>query len=227
MTELERALHALARDVDWPTTPELSLQLEPRPSRRSRRRALVLVLALLLLALAVSFAVPSARTAILRFLHLRGATVELVGTLPQADERALGADLGTAVSLARSEQELGFRMLLPPDAGSPPVHVLGSTGSVLLQAPGPVLLTELRPVGITGPELFKKVAGSGTDVQWVQVNGAYGIWLSGSPHVFFAPSAPPRLAGNVLLWERGDLTLRLEGKSLTKEAALRLARSIR
>jgi hypothetical protein len=35
-----------------------------------------------------------------------------------------------------------------------------------------------------------------------------------------------RLAGNVLVWTRGDLTLRLEG-NLTRQRALELARSIR
>ena len=88
--ELERSLEALAYDVQWPPTPELRLELEPRRGRLlDRRRALVLALAVLLLALAVALAVPSARTAILRFFHLRGATVELVGA-PTLDPIGLG-----------------------------------------------------------------------------------------------------------------------------------------
>ena len=89
--ELERDLEALAAEVAWPPTPELRLQLDPRRRRRfvEGRRALVLVVAVLLLALAVAFAVPSARTAILRFFHLRGATVELVGA-PPLDPIGLG-----------------------------------------------------------------------------------------------------------------------------------------
>ena len=35
--------------------------------------------------------------------------------------------------------------------------------------------------------------------------------------------APPRLAGNVLLWEDGGTTYRIEGNHLTKERALELA----
>jgi hypothetical protein len=35
-----------------------------------------------------------------------------------------------------------------------------------------------------------------------------------------------RLAGNVLLWERGELTLRIES-GLTKEGAVRVAASVR
>ena len=50
--ELERSLQALAADVEWPPTPELRLELEPRRRRvLDRRRALVLALALLVLAI--------------------------------------------------------------------------------------------------------------------------------------------------------------------------------
>jgi hypothetical protein len=224
--ELERSLQALAAEVEWPPTPELRLQLEagPRPARR--RRALVLVVVLLLLAVAVAFTVPSARTAILRFFHLRGATVELVDTLPAAQERALGAGLGPAVGAAQAERDLGFRFLLPPGVGRPPIHELAQTGSVLLAGPEPLLLTELRPQAGLGGVLFKKIAGSQSGVEWVTVNGESGLWISGGEHVFFGPGAPARLAGNTLLWQRGDLTLRLEGKHLTRAAALRLATSI-
>jgi hypothetical protein len=44
--------------------------------------------------------------------------------------------------------------------------------------------------------------------------------------VIFWQEAPPRLAGNVLVWERDGLTYRLEGATLTKERALELARQI-
>jgi hypothetical protein len=97
---------------------------------------------------------------------------------------------------------------------------------VLLAGPEPLLLTELRPPGGIGGVMLKKVAGSQSGVEWVTVNGESGLWISGGEHVLFGPGAPPRLAGNTLLWQRGELTLRLEGKHLTKPAALRLAASI-
>ena len=53
----------------------------------------------------------------------------------------------------------------------------------------------------------------------------------GAPHVVMFQTRSgrvqeftTRLAGNVLVWTRGDLTLRLEGE-LTKERALQLARA--
>jgi hypothetical protein len=186
----------------------------------------VLVLATLLVALAAALAVPSARTAILRFFHLRGATVELVDTLPAADERPLGAGLGPIVGAAEAERDLGFRFLFPPGGEHAPIHVRGGIGSVLLMRGEPVLLTELEPAGGTGPELLKKIAGAGSHVEPVTVDGQQGLWISGAPHIFFTPTAPPRVAGNTLLWQHGGLTLRLEGKHLTKAEALEIARSI-
>ena len=63
--------------------------------------------------------------------------------------------------------------------------------------------------------------------------GAPGIFLSGGPHVVFYRDASGeirnetlRLAGNTLLWERGELLLRLES-ALPLEEALRVARSVR
>ena|SRR5438067_4898859 len=227
MTELEQRLAALGRGIGWPQTPDLAARvaprLEPRRRRRIPRRALVLALAALVLALAVAFAVPSARSAILRFLGLRGVAIERVDRLPPAEERPLSADLGHAVAPAEVEHEVGFEPLLPPVAHRPTFYVSGGFVSVLLATPKPVLLTEFSAGA--GPGLLKKLAAGGTFVEPVTVDGGFGFWIRGNAHVLIAPQAPPRLAGNVLLWEHGPLTLRLEGR-LTKEQALRLARSI-
>ena len=47
--------------------------------------------------------------------------------------------------------------------------------------------------------------------------------MSGDAHLVAPPN---RLAGNTLLWVRGDTTYRLE-TALGRDAALRLARSVR
>jgi hypothetical protein len=234
MTELEQRLTALGRAVDWPQTPELALRVVPRLGPRGRgrravpRRGLVLALALLVLAIAVAFAVPSARTAILRFFGLRGVSIERVDRLPPAEERPLGANLGRVVAADEVEREVGFHPLLPPVAHQPTFYVSGGFVSVLLATPKPVLLTEFEP-GPGGPSagaLLKKLAGGGTFVTGVTVNGGFGLWIRGKPHVFISPQAPPRLAGNVLLWEHGALTFRLEGR-LTLAEALKIAQSIK
>src|SRR4051794_77916 len=118
MPDLETRLRALAADVAWPETPGLAEALVlDRPRRRASRRALVIALAVVAVALAAAFAVPDARTSILRFFHLRGVTVERVDRLPEA--RPLGdLHLGAPVSLAEARLRLGQPILLP--GGDPP-----------------------------------------------------------------------------------------------------------
>ena len=67
----------------------------------------------------------------------------------------------------------------------------------------------------------------------LMVNGASGYWISGGVHeiIYLDPNGVPisntlRLAGNVLLWQRGDVTLRIES-SLSLEQALAVARTVR
>mgnify|MGYP003693542251 CR=1 FL=1 len=57
--------------------------------------------------------------------------------------------------------------------------------------------------------------------------GRLGRLALGKAHVFFFPREPARLAGNTLVWTRGSYTYRLEGPNLSRDAALKLARSLR
>ena len=84
----------------------------------------------------------------------------------------------------------------------------------------PVLLSE---IGVSDPGILKKVIGGSTSVAELTVEGGPGFFLSGSEHVCMFPGAPPRLAGNVLLWQAHGLTLRLEGRGLTRARAVELA----
>lgn len=218
MTELDQALHALAAELDWPVTPEFALRLGPAP-RRSRRPLLVAI-AVVLLAVAVALAVPTARSSILRFFHLGSVTIERVGTLAGAEEQPLAAGLGPRVTAAEAEGVLGapFR----PEAHGQ-LYVRDGIVSTLLAAPAPTLLSEFGSAAI----MKKFVAGS-TRIESVEIApGVEGIWLAGEAHaVFFFPQASPRLAGNVLVWASGDVTFRLEGRTLTKRSAVELARQI-
>jgi hypothetical protein len=226
MNQLERSLAALATEIEWPETPPLELRLEPSlHRRRDLRRPLALAFALLLAALGIAFAVPPARSAILRFLHLGGVTIERTQQLPSAEERALRASLGTPVAAERVRAELGFRPLLPPQPQRLRLYARDGTVSVLLEQPTVTLLTEFRS-DIEPGVLVKKLAGDATRIEVVRVGGAEGFWLSGARHVVVEPGLPPRYAGNTLLWQRGNVTLRLEGR-LTEADALRIARTIR
>ena len=92
------------------------------------------------------------------------------------------------------------------------------------------LLTQFK--ASLGDAFFKKVE-AGTEVEQVMVDGQPGLYLSGAPHVFgyldengIFQQETVRLVGNVLLWERPPVTLRLEG-DIPRDVALQIARSVR
>jgi hypothetical protein len=219
--ELERELRAL--ELAWPETPELRLELGVR--RRRSLRPLLVAVALLLVALAAAFAVPQSRGAILRFLHLGGVTIELVDRLPATQERPLGAGLGRVVTQVQAKRALGHPLLLPPVEPLPPLHLAQNIVSlVFLDRSGPVLLSEL---GASDVGILKKAIGGSTSIDSFELEGGPAFFISGSEHVLLFPGAPPRLAGNVLLWQAHGLTLRLEGRGLTRARAVELAGLLR
>ena len=220
--DLEHELRALAGELAWPPTPPLRSALAPRG--RDLRRPLIVAVALAVAAVAAAFAVPQSRAAILGFLHLGGATIQFVGTLPPAEEGPLSSNLGPTVSDPDARTLLDGHLLLPRLAPQPPLHAQGQIVSLLfLNRRHDVLLSEAN----TGSAVFlKKLASSATNATAVQVGKDPGVWLSGAPHVVFFPGAPARLAGNVLIWQHGPLTLRLEGHNLTEADAIDVARSL-
>jgi hypothetical protein len=230
MTELERALVQLGRELDLAQEPDLRSRVRERIERRQPRyrRALVPALALLLVALGIAMAVPDARSAILRFFHIGAATIERVETLPPARERPLTAGLGPALSLREAEARSGVSLVLN---GPKPQRFYAQTGLIatLLQYRGKaVLLAELQG-DQTG--IVKKLAGPGTRVEPAPI-GSFGLWLEGGRHVLIWQPTPgevrqiePRLAGNVLIWAEGDRTFRLEG-GLNMGRMLELGRQI-
>ncbi|MGZ4411194.1 MAG: hypothetical protein ACXVY8_03585 [Gaiellaceae bacterium] len=221
MAELERELRGLAAELAWPPTPNLALPLEQR-RRRPRLRPVWLAVAAALVALAVALSVPGARSAILRIFHLGGVTVERVDTLPPAKEQPL-TQLGPVVHAAAAQAALGGPVRLPKLKGPPPqLQLRDGVVSVVLKTPQPLLLSEFRE----GAFLLKKIAATSTHIVYVKVGNGPGLWIAGARHLLVLPSAPPRLAGNVLVWQVGPITYRLEGKELSRHTALRLAAEI-
>src|SRR5438128_11848907 len=85
MTELERALVALGRELDVPTAPNFAPAIRARLAKRERgRRGLVVAFAAAAAAIAAAMAVPQARTAIRRVFHIGSVTIERVEALPPA-----------------------------------------------------------------------------------------------------------------------------------------------
>jgi hypothetical protein len=216
------------------------------------RRLAVVGLAAVLLAAAVLVASPGTREAVARRLGLRGVGIELGGPPPPSvttrpGER-LDLGLGQRVTLEEARRRVGFPVLVPGAAGfrqpaavyvNEAVPVGGRVDLVYRARPGlpaspftdvGLLVTEFR--GQPTPDFIKKVARAGL-VEEVTVDGQPGYWFSGEPHFFTYLDATgqvrdeqTRLAGNTLIWQRGDLTLRIEGE-ITRQEALALARSMR
>ena len=223
MTELEQQLLLLAAEIEWPPTPELALPALPEHRRRPLWRPLLVAAAVLLVAACVAALVPGARSAILHWFRIGGASVERVQTLSPAERRSLGAAVGRPVGAAEAERALGAPVRLPHNARQ--LYLQGGVVSALLETgTGPVLLSELRSQDL--PLLVKKLASGSTSVEFVTVAGDTGAWITGGPHVVIFPAAPPRLAGNTLLWVDAGVTYRLEGARLDRQEALTLARSL-
>jgi hypothetical protein len=216
------------------------------------RRLAVAGLAAALLAAAVLVASPGTREAVARRLGLRGVGVELGGPPPptvttRPGER-LDLGLGERVTLEEARRRVDFPVLVPGAPGfRQPAAVFvnqavppgGRVDMVYRARPGlpaspftdvGLLVTEFR--GQPSPLFLKKVAVAGM-VEEVTVGGQPGYWFSGEPHFFTYEDAGgnvreerTRLAGNTLIWQRGDLTLRLEGE-ISRQQALAIAESMR
>jgi hypothetical protein len=230
MTELELELRALGAEVAVPATPDLAAGVARRIRRRRTNRRLLVAFALAAAAVVIAFAVPPARSAILRFFHLQGVTVERVDTLPAGHARGIGRALGATMPLEAAERRLGFRFRLPPGERPAAARVVDSLGTVLLEHDGStLLLSEFRG---DVSDLLKKVVGSATAVSEADVDGAPGIWLEGATHFLYlgrngvVDDLPIAVHGNVLLWQRDGLIYRLQGQ-VDERDAIRIAESVR
>jgi hypothetical protein len=243
MPELELALRDLGGGLEWPAEPQLDqgvlrrIREAPAGRRGLPRRALVIALAVFVVATGAVFAVPQTRAAILEFFHLRGVTIQRVEELPTVSvQTGLGTFLGDQVTLAEARQQAHFDVVVPRELGDPD-EVYFQTGppaggmvSFIYGASDDPRVLFTQFAGSVDEVIFKKVAAD-TKVQAVTVDGQPGYWLEGAH--FFAyldrdrnmQSEQVRLAGNVLLWERGTRTLRLEA-DISKEEALRIAASV-
>jgi hypothetical protein len=253
MTELERSLRLLGDAVAFPEAPDVSEavqrrleSLRPEP-RRPRRRTLVLAFALVALAVGAAMAVPPARTAILEFFGLRGATVQRVESLPPSPDPAppellLGnplpvgegrpwvkypdvlvpSALGEPDAAYAAEEDYGLRLTLVygPDDGVPRSQYTGVG----------ILVTEFT--GAIDTRYLDKMVEPGTNVEQLTVDGNRALWLEGGPHfvVFRTESGDigedvGRLAGNTLLVEHDNVLVRIEGQ-IDRARAIEIAESL-
>lgn len=221
-------------------------QSRPRLSLPSRRRTiLILVAATVLLA--------AAAVAAGLVVRIGAVTVTVVpGPLSSAPGDVLSPEvLGRpSTSVSEAGSLAGFDVVLPTRLGDPagvwtgvtPPDTLGSTPVtrvVLAWSPTPalptvrglpwgaVLMEFPGEANLAAKTIFEDASGG---LRAVTVGGEGGLWVTGD-HVITLASADGgspmelQVTGNVLLWQRGDLTLRLE-TALGLPAALEVAASV-
>jgi hypothetical protein len=239
MSELERALQLVGRELEVPETPDLvdavRLQLEPRRRRTVERRRWLLAVAVAALALlGATLAIPDARSALFRILNIGGERIELVEELPDVEPLDdLELTLGERVTLAEARERSGFDLRELEDA--PDRVYLGERGTVWFLYGSPenvrLLVAQTPRFTVDEPALLKKIARE-AQVDEVSVNGARGVFVSGPHYLFLVDEngipidASARLAEDVLIWDEGGVAYRVEG-DFEADEALRLARGLR
>ena len=236
MSGLEIRLTELRDDVAFPPTPELAVPVPVAARRPRATRRLVLALAVVVAASAAVLAVsPGARSALRDLFGIGGVSVERADRLPVPGAPA-GYLPGRRVSLETARTRVAFVLRLPR-SGPVPREVLldetvaGGAVSFVWCCEPTLQLTQLH--GTDTVRFAGKVVGPGGHVEPFALDGEPAVWITGAPHVvrFIDETgtfheARSRIAGDVLLWQDGDVTLRLEGAA-TRAEAVAIARDIR
>lgn len=202
------------------------LPAEPDAARRVPRRTLVIAIAALVLA-------GGAVAATLEL--VAGIRIRQVERLPAA--ALTSPPFGREASQEAARRSVPFTLLLPGAVGSPgrfyldrdadgaPVvtAVYGEGGSARL------VLTQWSARSL----LFDKLVTFPGQTSYVDVGGAPGVWIRGPEHAAFylgrrggEERIGGYLAGNVLMWQRGRVSYRLEA-AVSQAEALALAASLR
>ncbi|HEX2086710.1 MAG TPA: hypothetical protein VHF89_13605 [Solirubrobacteraceae bacterium] len=200
------------------------------PATRPRPRRIAIALALALM-------IPAGAAFgddLLEWLGVKGAEVRRVEKLPPAEPPAL-ADLGERTTLAEAERRAGFDVAVPADLGPPPevrFDDVNRSVTLVYDPRGEPLIVAQAPGALIRDVIRKLVATS--SVREVRVGRGAGLYISGVPHAVllrrpgggFAEDRA-RLAGDTLLFNRGELVVRIESERLPLARALAIARSLR
>ena len=240
MNGLEQELHALAPLVEWPDEPDLAPAVAARlavsPPRRRPSLRVGVALAVILLALAVALAVPPARTAILDWIGLGSARIELVEELPPLPLTAPVELLGRPTTLADARRHAGFPIASPPRNELAPdeIRVVDGRRVSYLWRDGDrirLLVTQV-PGLLQRGEILRKLISPAVRIERFTIDGDGAVFLTGGPHAVYllGPNGSFEedqgwLAGETLLVDRGGSTLRIEG-TLDRKRAVGLARSM-
>ncbi len=255
MNELERELfekklNSLATGFDYPRTPQITAavmkRIEPAPRRRSMTRPLAWAVAVVFILFSTLMLIPPARAAIIEFIQ-----IGIVRILPRSTETSpvptpatpgvtpthisllpLLNRLSGQTTLELAQQQASFPILLPDGYGEPDyVFAQEAEGTMIVlvwmdpQHPDQVLLSLHHiPSGSWAIQKVEPVI-----IERTEVNGNPAIWATG-PYAMKAYNGNIEfirlIEGQVLIWNEGDVTYRLETAASLDES-LQIADSLR
>jgi hypothetical protein len=236
--------HALESRLESSVRPS-SLPIHRLP--RLRNVVLGALTILLLVAGTTLAASPAARAAVAEWFGIPGIRITTGGAVLPPGSMGRKLELGRRVTLADAQALVTFHVLLPalPGLGHPDEVYLdtfppGGRVSLLYRArPGRpqtqqtkvgVLLTEFQATA--DQVFFGKTTGWRSMPQGIRVGADRGYWIKADHLIFIYRTlkgrqvwSNVRLAGKTLLWEHGEITLRLES-AVSERVALRIATSM-
>jgi hypothetical protein len=248
--DLDAALFDLAEHLDHPAAENLADVVLGRvtpgvaPARRRMRAALAVAAAVVVLTAAL-LSIGPARHAIADWLGIGAVEVRhSEGTVPPATgantvpgapgtgTAAPGPVVARQLGTARAAVKFVIETPRTASAGAlagVEVDRRVPDGLVVLRYPR-FTLVEIASQGGNGP-IVRKMLGA-VPVENVSVAGVPGLWISGAHEVGYVGrdgsirTDTVRRSGPVLLWERGDVTYRIEGVDRRADA-LAIARTLR
>jgi hypothetical protein len=249
---LEADLRALAHELDdelgeLDLSAAVTRRLTPSPApaqshvRPRRRRLAVAMVASIVIA--ATAAVPSARAAVTNFLDIGAVRVHREPT-PGPASPTTTLQLGERTTLDAARTRLPVVVPTVDGLGSADevwLTGVGGGGVSLVYHAGPGLPpAEHTAVGLLvqefvgeGQPSVNKYLSAGARAQAVTVDSNPGVFISGGDHYLFydAPTGADvyeggRLVGNALIFQRGPLTIRLEG-DLSRNRMVAIAESLR
>ena len=209
--DLERALHDLGAQLDWPAetnlVPGFRQRIATRPDRRSvfsrvwpdaaASRLAWASVALVVIVAVVMAVSDSTRSTVADRLGLPGVSISTDPTATLSPGNAL--QIGEATTLDDATDRTNGTLAMPP------ITVLGSPDDVfVLEQDGAVQVTyvyyprsDLPEVGDTGVGLLisqfdgntndsfiQKQLGPNTTIELTEINAQPAFWMTGEPHVF-------------------------------------------
>ncbi|WP_052684649.1 hypothetical protein [Lentzea aerocolonigenes] len=213
--DVEAALRDLGRQIHVPEPPDVTARVLTKINAPERRNRWLAALVAAVTAFAIAFAVsPAVRAGVQHLLEFAG--VEFRTEPPASVAPPLPSQ---EVSLDEARKQLPFEIYLPPQLGQPDQITVHEGRFVTLH------YKDIRLDQFDGT--IQSTAGKLIHDEGVEQIGDK-VWIP-YPHVFFYidrngqwHDEEPQGAGKTLLWQRGQVTMRLEG-DLTKEKALEIS----